>query len=148
MKPSRYLQAFKSLELSDSHQLIGDTLLVERIPIEEKKTASGLIMSTTTGTKQVGSINADLPIFVHVVAVGKGHYDPETGEDIPLGINAGDIILVGGNSVRWFSMMDIDGYQPYDIGLSRESEMQLRFKGLEAYNSYFATLNLGLAPLL
>lgn len=147
MKPSRYLNSFKALESKDFHQLIGDTLLVERIPLEEKKTASGIIMATAAAPKQVGSINADLPIFVHVIAVGKGHYDPETGEDVPLSIEPGDIILVGGNSVKWFSMMDIDGYQPYDIGLSRESEMQLRFKGIEAYNEYFSIINQTLEPL-
>jgi hypothetical protein len=44
-------------------------------------------------------------------------------------------------SVKWFSFMDIDNYEPYSVGLTREGEMQFRFKGAQAYEDYFKAIN-------
>lgn len=140
MKSSRYLAAFKNVDMSAlTHELVGDALLVEKITQEEIKTAGGIIMATSS--KQVGSISSDLPTFVHVLSVGKGYYNDETGEPVELNVQAGDIVLVGSLSVKWFSMLEVDGYEPFSIGLSREAEIQLRFKGLEGYQNYFKALN-------
>lgn len=141
MRPSKYLEAFKLANGLDKVELIGDAILVEKIPPEEKKTKSGLIVTTHLDHKQTSTLGQDLPTFVHVIAVGKGYYDPETKEDVPLSIQPGDIILVGQLSVKWFSFMDIDGYEPYSVGLTREAEMQFRFKGAQAYSDYFKAIN-------
>ncbi len=142
MKPSKYLEAFKNVDMSSlTHQLIGSTLLVERVPHEEKKTAGGIIMPTDVTSRQVNTMAADLPTFVHVVSVGRGYYNEETGADVPLNVEAGDIILIGALSIKWFSLLEIDGYEPYSIGLAREEDIQLRFKGLKGYQAYFSALN-------
>jgi co-chaperonin GroES (HSP10) len=141
MKQSKYLNAFKSTATLDSYELVGDAILVERLPPEEKKTKSGIILDTGMDHKQIGTIGADKPQFVHVLAVGKGFYNDVTGEDVPLSVNPGDIILIGTNSVKWFSLLEIANYEPYTIGLSRESEIQLRFKGPDSYEQYFEAIN-------
>lgn len=138
MRSSKYLERFKTLP-AEAMQLIGDLVLVERVPVEERRTAGGLIMSAGIGEKARSTIKADLPVFVHVLAVGKGYYDEE-GKSTPLNVRVGDVILVGAESVRWFSDMDIPDYQAYEIGLTREQEISLRFEGEEAYKRAFAYL--------
>jgi co-chaperonin GroES (HSP10) len=145
MVDSKYLEAFKKAkqEAGETYKLYGDAILVERVPEEEIKTASGLVLAPSSA-KQINSISADRPHFVHVIAVGEGFYNEETGQDVPLSVEPGDIILVGVNSVKWFSFMEIANYEPGAIGLTRESEIQLKFKGQEAYRKYFDTINSGL----
>lgn len=140
MQQSKYLARFQTLP-TEAMTLIGDSLLVERVPIEEKRTSSGLIKSADFGANHArNSIKTDLPVFVHVVAVGSGYYDDETKEPVPLDVKVGDIVLVGSHSVNWFSDMDIPDYQAYEIGLTREQEIKLKFSGKEAYERAFAYL--------
>lgn len=139
MKPSKYLEAFKQASRED-YQLTGSFIIVERIPVEEIKRASGLVMPIGAAT-QVNSVAANMPTFVHVLAVGEGYYDDVTKESIPLNTAPGDIILVGQNSVKWFPVLEIDNYQPFEVGLTDESEAQLKFKGIEAYQRFIGSLN-------
>lgn len=143
MLPSKYLEAFKKAksEASDSYTLYGDAILVEKVPEEEVKTASGIYIASSSKT-QLGSIADNKPHFVHVLSVGEGFYS-ETG-DVPVSVEPGDIILVGVNSVKWFSHMEIPQYEPFTVGLTRESEIQLKFKGQEAYRKFFEAINSGL----
>lgn len=140
MVKSKYLEAFQAEGLSDLVELYGDAILVEIPKDEPIKTSSGIYIATT---EKVGldSLSKDKPYFVHVIAVGKGYYDEETHEDVPLNVQPGDIILIGANSAKRFSHMEVNGYEAYSIGLTRESEIQLRFKGLDAYNRYFELIN-------
>lgn len=142
MEPSKYLERFKKFaaEGKEHFQLIGDGLLVEQIPMKEKKTASGLIVNVEGHGKFKNTLAADAPVFVHVVAVGEGYYDEEGGKDVPLNVKVGDIALVGAVSVKWFSMMDIEDYQPYEIGLCREAEIKCIFRGKESYDRALALL--------
>jgi co-chaperonin GroES (HSP10) len=129
--------------INEGCELYGDAILVEKIADEElvKDLGNGKKLYIPTVDRQVNTLQADKPVFVHVLAVGKGFYDPDTGKDLPLSVQPGDIILVGVNSVKWFSALELDNYEAYTIGLSRETEVQLRFKGLESYRRYFDALN-------
>lgn len=138
MQPSKYLERFKRLP-PDVFVLIGDLVLVERVPFEERKSAGGLILNAGQGEKARSTVKADLPHFVHVLAVGKGYYDEEKG-DVPLDVKQGDIVLVAPESVRWFSDLEIPDYQQYEIGLIREQEVNLRFAGKEAFDKAFGYL--------
>lgn len=140
MTPSKYLDKFTHLHLQGAHlhEIVGDTLLVEKI-IEEQKTASGLVLAADPRTRN--SLTNDRPHFVRVLAVGMGYYNEETGAAVPLEVEPGDIILVGSLSVKWFSMFGITGYEADTIGLSRASEIQLRFKGAHGYDQAFNLLN-------
>lgn len=146
MITSKYLSRFAHLttEGAASFDLIGDHILVERIPVTEKRTSSGLILSLDSGKDQKNSLSADLPIMVIVVAVGKGYYNDDTGASVPLNVKPGDIGLVGSVSTKWFSDLPIGDYKPYEIGLSREEEIKWLFKGLEGYERAFDLLNSGI----
>lgn len=148
MKASKYLDQFGALgAVKESFSLIGDFLVVERIPEAELVTKSGLILSTPRNQHTTFSTNR--PHWVRVLYVGEGYYDQETDENgkivertIPLEANPGDIILVAQESVKYFSVFgDLEGYEADTIGLTKAAEIQLRFKGEEGYRRAFASLN-------
>ena len=140
---SKYLERFGAAMEMATPELIGDNLLVERISDDEFKTASGIVL-VSGSQKQVNGFQADRPVFVRILAVGKGYYDPETNESIPLDSRPGDIVLVGQHSVKWFSIFgNLQKYELDTIGLLREETIQLRFKGEAGYNDFFGALNRG-----
>jgi hypothetical protein len=152
MTSSKYLSAFQAIEKEapDSFELIGDFLLVEEIKDEEFtksiKADDGsikkLILTEDTSRRQVNSISSDKPTFVRVLLAGKGYYNDETKEDVPLSVQPGDIILVGGTAIRWFSVFGkLMNYGDTRIGLAQESSIQKRFKGQEGFDKFFDTLN-------
>lgn len=143
MQGSKYLKAFKEGAAGSYYKLSGDFLLVERIPAEEQKTAGGIILNAAPST-QIGSIGANLPTFVHVLAVGEGFYN-EDGEDVPLTTKPGDILLVGQQSVKWFPVLPgFAKYEPFSVGISSEQETQLKFEGIEGYDGWINALNRGI----
>jgi co-chaperonin GroES (HSP10) len=142
MNPSRYVSKIQRAvqESQDSFTLTGSYLLVEKINQEEVKTKSGLILHTGgTSKDQLNSIGANLPVFVHVLAVGAGYDDD--GTPVPLDTAPSDILLVGQYSVKWLPVYPIDNYEPFSIGVTSEAETQMRFRGYEAYQRFAAALN-------
>lgn len=147
MKASKYqdktdrLQAIKG----NHYTLLGDMLLVERAEPEEVKTKSGIIMATDTSDarRMRDGVFDNMPVFVRVIDVGSGYYDDETKEEINLEVRPGDIILVGRQSVRWLGMLEVEGYEPLSLGLTREAEIQLRFHGDEGYKAFMKALGNG-----
>lgn len=139
--PSRYLAAVRLAESELAELLTGDLMLVEAIPKEEVKTSSGIIIASNE--RQVNSVKANLPHFVRVLAVGPGFYD-ESGAAVPLDTLPGAIIMIGDNSVKWWSHLPVTGYKPYDMGITSESEIQIKFKDDEAFRRVFGAINKGL----
>ena len=142
MNPSKYLKAFKDSAVT--LDIPGDAILVEQVKAEEVRSGSGkIIIAQATSHKTGDQIAANLPLFVYVLQPGKGYYDAEdlSKPDTPVAADVGDIILVGQNSVRWFGSLDIKGYEPFTIGITREAEIQMRFKGIEEYRQVFGRLN-------
>lgn len=138
---SKYLARFEKLaaEGQSLYELVGDALLVERIT-GEQKTASGLVLAEDPRMR--GGLQAGKSQFVIVVAVGKGWYNEENGETVALDVQPGDIILIGEASVKYFSLFgSLDKYETDTLGITREGEIQLRFKGQEAYATSFTLLN-------
>lgn len=146
MQKSKYLERFKRAKeagvFGKDVILTGSFILVEKIPQEEVKTKSGLVLTTSGNTNNVNSISANLPTLVYVLAVGAGHVDEE-GNDVPLDVAPGDILMVGSNSVKWLPVLEIDGYQPFEIGLSTENETQIKIAGNDGYDRFIAALNSG-----
>lgn len=143
MKPSKYVSKVQQAvaACSDSFTLTGSFLLVEKVPQDEVKTKSGLILATaTSGRDQQNSIGANLPCFVHVLAVGAGYVDDD-GKAVPLDTQPFDILLVGQYSVKWLPVYPIDNYEPFSIGVTSEAETQMRFRGYDAYQQFAAALN-------
>lgn len=147
IEKTAYLDAFSrmSKELKDEFTLVGDVLLVERLKEEEIKTAGGLIVpgkdSKTGG--YVATMSADYPELVRILVVGQGYYDPETDKDIPMQWKAGDIVVVGQQSVQWFPVFGslTNVKHSYQIGLMRENQIKLKFNGHEGYEKIFQFLN-------
>jgi co-chaperonin GroES (HSP10) len=133
---SKYLKAFQAIktEAGDKYHLIGECLIVEEIGQVEVKTASGIVLSSG-GTRKVDGLDMNKPLFVRVLAVGEGFYDDETGESLPLETQVGDIILIGRMSVQFFSTFGpLISEGTNQIGLTRESEIRMRFKGEEGWD--------------
>jgi co-chaperonin GroES (HSP10) len=150
MKESRYLTRFKRLasEGQDAYVLNGDFILVEAIPEDELKTKSGLIIATARANTQHGSIAEQKPNWVRVLAVGAGYYSQETDDDgtivektVPLDVEVGDIVLLPRISIHYFSVFGLEGYEADSIGISKASEIQLRFHGQEGYERAFRCLS-------
>lgn len=123
--------------LGDDFVLTGSMLLVEKVEQEEVKTKSGLVLASSTAHD---SILANVPHFVHVLAVGAGYITDE-GSDAPLDTLPGDILLVGQASVKWLSTFPVEGYKPFTIGVTSEAETQMRFRGIEAYQRFTEAVN-------
>lgn len=135
MKPSKYLNRFQQEGLDKLIQIPADGILVERIPPEERRTQSGLILPVDVEFKQINSLQRDVPTFVHVIATGVGYYDDETKETVPLDTKPGQILLIGITSAKWFSdFIGIADYSPFDIGFMRESEANIRIFGTDEFN--------------
>lgn len=147
MRESKYLQAFLRLgsEAKDGFELVGDNILVEHIFEGNVKRSSGLELptSSTNNDNWKNAVSQDKPVWVRVLYVGKGYYDDETGETVPLNCHPGDICLVGRQSTKWFTVFgDVLDYELNSIGLTRESEIQARFvAGDENYAKVFSILN-------
>lgn len=138
-----FQSAFAALQESaaDSFDLIGDALLVEELPKEELKSKGGIILAPQGKVSQVDGIEANRPTFVRVLAVGNGYVDSE-GETVPVEANPGDIILVGRLSVNWFSTFGpLVSSAQCQLGITRECEIKLRFKGEAGYQKAYGILS-------
>jgi co-chaperonin GroES (HSP10) len=139
IQKSKYLEAFRANAALTDKLLTGGLMIVEVIPQAEIKTSSGIILAQTD--RQVNSVKANLPSFVRVLAVGPGYYDEETGETTPPEVRPGQIIMVAESSVKWWSHLPLTGYRPMELGLSEESEAQIRFDSDESFVGFFSALN-------
>lgn len=137
---SRYLDRFQAVQNHDSLEMIGDLLVVEKLKEPEKKVGSLYVPEIKHVRSSMGADTQ--PCFLIVVAVGKGYYDDATKTEIPLNVKPGDIIMVGNASVKYFSTFgDLQDYEPDSLGITRESEIQMRFRGEDGYSAIFDILN-------
>ena len=136
MKQPEYLKAFQAAR--EHIVLKGNYLIVERAPWDELKSKSGIILSIDNGT-MAKTLASDMPVLVHVLAVGEG-YASESGEDTPLDTRPGDILMVGRNSVKWFPSLPLNGYKADSVGITSETEMQIRWAGVAGYGRYARAL--------
>ena len=118
--------------------IVGDIILVGRLPKEEIKTAGGLIM-TRGGVRQVNAFDSALPQFVQVLAIGRGFYDGKEDKDIPLDLIPGNVIEVAGHAVNWFSSFGIipDSVdRGTGVGITREPEYRIKFNNFNDYKEF------------
>lgn len=136
-----YLKAFHEAthQGAGTFEIIGDALLVESIPTGDEKTKGGIYLPKTPG--KIDGLELNKPTFVRVVAVGNGYYDEENDKLVDLECAPGDVILVGPMAVKWFSTFGpIVSTSEVGVGLTRESEIQVRFKGIDAFNKFCAVV--------
>lgn len=131
-----YVAKFKKAleKVGDRVQIQGDIIFVERLTKlggEEKQTAGGIIIAAPPAKQK--SWAADQPEFVKVLAIGAGYVDDE-GKEVDIDLNPGDVVQVGANSVKWYTVFgnDLSG----NIGVMREGEKWVKFQGEEAYTEF------------
>jgi co-chaperonin GroES (HSP10) len=150
---SKYLEAFEKLKtkFTDKFHLTGDCLLVESLPnLEASKEvirADGTKVSlfmTAGDTKKIDGLELNKPTFARVIACGEGFYKDQDGDmvEVPLEVKPGDVVLISPMSVKWFSILGgIVFTKEQAIGITRESEVQMHFKGEETYDHFFHNLH-------
>lgn len=139
---SKYLNRFTKLvrDGKDLVQLRGDRVLVEVLPKEELKSAGGLYMATSdshrTDTKE------NQATLALVLMTGEGYYDESTGDDLPLGVKPGDVVLLADMGLkRYTTFPGLTEYTANTIALTRDSEIHMIFRGAEAYEKAKGLLN-------
>lgn len=146
LPPSKYLRYFQENagKLRTLAQLTGDLLIVERIQFPEKKTAGGIYVPVAQN--QLSAITNNMPCFFRVLLVGQGYYDDETGEDVLLEVNQGDIIQLPGASANIFSSFPmLQNADNNTIGVARAADIQWRFHGEASFMEFITGLNAAVA---
>ena len=121
--------------------LRGSTLLVEIAPVEEIKTASGLIVATDK--QQVrGGIEEHRIIYGKVLLSGEGYYNSETNENTPCDIQPGAIVLLPKFGVSYISvfpgMKEVTGMR---LGFVKEADVLFFYKDVASFVSCQDVLN-------
>jgi len=134
---SKYLNSFKNIENSEAFTLKANYLLVEKLDLGEQKTAGGIILPGKAN--QFAGIAADKPNFCVVLMIGEGYVDDDGKFDqTEIDVKVGDVILLPSPSVRYFSLLPcVEGYDPDTIGITRDSEVQMVYRGQDAFNNFF-----------
>lgn len=129
----------------DDYSVFGDMLLVEQIPDEEVKTASGIVIADSLRSARMDGMEVNKPLFCRILEKGEGFID-EKGNEATVAAEVGDIVLIPQLSVLWFSKFGpLISSGSERIGITRESEIKIRFNGQKGYDSVVGALKLGLA---
>lgn len=140
MPKSKYLDKFMVInkELKDKFKLYGDRVLVEEIPKKEATTKGGIIIGEQDKLREGFATRRTAEAIV--LAVGEGYYDDKTGEDVPLSVQPGDIVILSPHGTTFYSdFAPIDGSNVV-IGVTIEANIQMSFRGEGAYASFFEAL--------
>ena len=144
---SKYLDRFNKVtedkDTMEGVKLYGDKFLVEVISNDEIRSAGGLILETPSNQRSdTNSLKAKIGI---VLMVGAGYYDDDTGEDIPLDLKPGNIVLLSDMGLRYYTTFPgILEYTAKGIALSRETEIHMKFEDADAFEKYQSKLNEGI----
>lgn len=137
---SKYLNKF--LKVKDNYKLNGSRLLVELFEQREIKTASGLVVSGAgIGKGQVNSADNYKAVIGIVLMTGEGYVDSD-GNDIPMETKVGNVVMLNDFGLRYYS--DFPGLNDYSrntIAVTAESEVQMKFDSIEAFEAFEKTLN-------
>lgn len=139
-------------KLKEQFHLTGDCLLVESLPnleaIHQVTNHEGKkidLYFAAGDTKKIDGLELNKPTFARVIARGQGFYkEEESGDLTPINLDCevGDVVLISPMSVKWFSTLGgIVFTKEQAIGITREAEVQMRFKGEDAYDVFFAAVH-------
>jgi len=144
MLESKYLTQFQRLQTEGAElfELRGNRLLVEMLPEEEIKTASGLVMAKDVRQVRGSSIAQNEATVALVIYVGKGYYDDSTGEEVPLDVKPGDIILTSAMGLKYYSTFPgLQGYTQNSLALTTDDNIHAVIPGFVAYEKIKGLLN-------
>lgn len=139
---SKYLSKFTRLqkEGADLFRLNGNRLLIEVLPKEELKKGSIVIATSIKGHKTDTTEN--MATLAVVLLVGAGYYDDESGEDLPIDLKPGNVVLLSNYAMKYYSQFPgLADYTENEIALTRDEEVHMVFPDLEAYQKIKGLLN-------
>jgi hypothetical protein len=74
--------------------------------------------------------------------VGRGYYDPETGQDTPIDANQGGIIYTGAASVKvWSSFPGLETADSDVLGVTRHGDVQMSWKSEQSFIEFLNRFN-------
>ncbi len=131
-RSSKYLERFRRFEAIQfsPFELVGDMMLVERLPSIESKTASGIIIPTGDN-KSYKATAKDAVLELGIVLMrGPGDIDAD-GNRMEMDVQTGHIIELPMN-ISWYSQFGgMKDYEPYSIGKMRAAQALLVFADYE-----------------
>lgn len=139
---SIFLEFFKqnAERLHKDSQLIGDILIIEKIIFPEAK-VGGIILASSNPLHNHRDFTAEQPGFYRVLMVGQGYYD-EKGEDIPLEVKPGNIIMTGTMSVKLFTVFPmLEITDTHMLGMTRYSDVQWKWETEEEFYKFLGDFN-------
>jgi co-chaperonin GroES (HSP10) len=135
---SEFLGRFE--KAAGTFKLYGSKILVERMEQAEVKSAGGIILAHT-GQKEA-QFKLQMALIATVLATGNGYYDAESRSYEPLEVKPGNVVMLNTNGVQFYSTLPgSTSYNNQKIGLTTESDIQMIFEDLEAFNAYVKALN-------
>lgn len=138
MSESQYLEKFKKLEGS-KFKLAGGRILVEVLPKAEMKSAGGLIIAAPSSHKGIADMQR--AVLGVVLMVGEGYTDND-GNDIPMEVKVGNVVVLNEFGVRYYS--DFPGVKSYTenkLAMTSESEVQVKFESFEELKEFEVLMN-------
>lgn len=136
---SKYLERFRKLP-AGALPLRGDRILVELLPKEEIRTASGLIIaSSLSDHKTLTELHrGELAV---VLATGNGYFD-EDGNDVGIDVEPGAVVMVARTSMDFYSKFPgLSDFSGESMAMIRESSIIASWKNVDSYLEYQRTLN-------
>jgi co-chaperonin GroES (HSP10) len=139
---SKYLSKFTRLQKEGAalFKLYGNRLLIEVLPKEELKVGS-LYVATNIHNHKTDTTENMATLGV-VLLTGAGYYDDTTGEDIPLELKPGNVVLLSNYAMKYYSQFPgLADYTQNTIALTREDEVHMVFPDLESFQKIKGILN-------
>jgi co-chaperonin GroES (HSP10) len=137
MIESKFRAQFAKLaeEGTELFELRGSNILVEILPEQEVKTKGGLILAANS--QQIhGSLMQHKALVGLVLMTGAGFYDDETGEDVPLDVKPGDVVLLPQFAITPLSNFPgLTGVTGNSLAIIKDESIIFRYKGQAAFEA-------------
>lgn len=135
-----YLNKFDKVRSSkDLFRLNGGRVIIQVMPQEELRTAGGLHLVDTSQAKSDVVMNKAL--LGVVVLIGEGYVD-ENGEDVPVDVKPGNVVMFNEVAARYYSSFPgIKGYLKNSLAMISDSDIQMVFPSLNAYSEFSSLVN-------
>lgn len=134
MENIKYEEYFKKVSDEGLLQVPGSTHIVEIIKDEELKSKGGIIISAPKAHARNG-IEENRLLVGKVVFSGTGYYNDETGENDPLDIPPGAIVILPKYSLSLISVFPGIVEPTNDkLGMVKENQVLAFYKSVEDYN--------------
>ncbi len=135
---SIYLEAFN--RASKYFTLAGNRMLVERMDDVEVKTAGGLYLAPASNKRS--DLKLQKPLVCVVLATGEGYTQEGSEEKLPLDCKPGNVVILNAIGASFFSILPgMSSYTEERVGLTSESDVQMRFNSIEHFQEYTKALN-------